>query len=121
MWRDLIGQKLSIRWTTWVLATKDQGEVGSGVGVVFQILTTCRSPDWIIHEGNACMWAPHEISPPRTSWDYGSRHAACKQSPRAPGGFFLVPRMCTGRGRGEALHGAAAEGERVVRPDLRRP
>jgi hypothetical protein len=93
MWRDLIGQKLSIRWTTWVLATKDQGEVGSGVGVVFQILTTCRSPDWIIHEGNACMWAPHEISPPRTSWDYGSRHAACKRSPRAPGGFFLVPRI----------------------------
>jgi hypothetical protein len=29
------------------------------------------------------MWAPHEISPPRTSWDYGSWHTACKRSPRA--------------------------------------
>jgi hypothetical protein len=31
MWRYSIGQRLTVQWTTWVLATKDHGEVGSGV------------------------------------------------------------------------------------------
>jgi hypothetical protein len=73
-----------------------KGSRGSGIrcgSSFFQILTTCRSANWIIHGGNTCMWAPHEISPPHTSWDYGSQHAACKRSPHAPRSFFLVPRI----------------------------
>jgi hypothetical protein len=31
MWRYSIGQRLTVQWTTSVLATKDHGEVGSGV------------------------------------------------------------------------------------------
>jgi hypothetical protein len=78
----------------------------SGVGVVAFGFDYMQ----IIHGGKACMWAPHEISSLRTSWDYGSCwHAACKRIPRADAphavsSWFLE--SCAGRG--EALHGAAA-------------
>jgi hypothetical protein len=88
-------------WAQWAMARRcvSSGEVlgvarsPSGMrgsrrgewGVVFQILTTCGSTDWIIHGGNACMWAPHEISPPRTSWVYGvgMQHASRAHAPPA--------------------------------------
>jgi hypothetical protein len=49
----------------------------------------------------------------------GMQHASGAHAPQAVSSWFLG--LCVGRGHEEALHGGAAEGERVVWPDLRRP
>jgi hypothetical protein len=93
-------------------------------------LTTCRYADSIIHGGNTWMWAPHEISPPRTSWDYGSWHAACKRSPRedAPHAVSLVQiahrhafSPCSNCNRTYGSLAGAAHGSPELRPGQATP